>query len=88
MFVAAPTQLAPQDANPENELGRVYAGLNNVEGAVQAFKKAADLDPQNAGQFYFNMGAVDWNHSRVDAAAQAFKKCVQAEPDNAEAYFW
>ncbi|MFZ0961636.1 MAG: tetratricopeptide repeat protein [Terriglobia bacterium] len=81
-------QLAPTDANLENELGIVYTGLNNVEGAVQAFQKAADLDPQHAGQFYFNLGGVYWNHGQVDAAAQAFKKCLQADPDNAEAYYW
>ncbi len=81
-------QLAPTDANLENELGAVYAKLNNVEGAVQAFQKAADLDPQHAGQFYFNMGAVEVDHNQMDAAAQAFKKCVQADPNFAEAYFW
>jgi tetratricopeptide (TPR) repeat protein len=81
-------QLAPPDANLENDLGAVYAKLNNVEGAVQAFQKAADLDPQHAGQFYFNMGAVQVDHNQMDAAAQAFKKCVQADPNFAEAYFW
>lgn len=81
-------QLAPPDANLENDLGAVYAKLNNLEGAVQAFQKAADLDPRHAGQFYFNMGAVQVNHNQMDAAAQAFKKCVQADPNFAEGYFW
>jgi tetratricopeptide (TPR) repeat protein len=81
-------QLAPPDANLENDLGVVYAKLNNFDGAVQAFQKAADLDPRHAGQFYFNMGAVQVDHNQMDAAAQAFKKCVQADPKFAEAYFW
>jgi len=81
-------QLAPPDANLENDLGVVYAKLNNFDGAVQAFQKAADLDPRNAGQYYFNMGAVQVDHNQMDAAAQAFKKCVQADPNFAEGYFW
>lgn len=81
-------QLGSPDANLENALGKVYAQMNNFKGAVQAFQKAADLDPKHAGPYYFNMGAVLENHGQMDAAAQAFKKCLQADPNNAEAYYW
>ena len=81
-------ELAPSDANLENDLGAVYAKLNNVEEAVQAFQKAADLDPRMAGVFYFNMGSVQVDHNQMDAAAQAFKKCIEADPKFADAYFW
>jgi Carboxypeptidase regulatory-like domain/Tetratricopeptide repeat len=81
-------QLGSPDGYLENALGAVYARLNNVEGAVQAFQKAADSDPKHAGLYYFNKGAVLENNGQMAAAAEAFKKCLAADPDNAEAYYW
>ncbi len=81
-------QQAPPDSHLENELGMADAKLNNLDGAVAAFQKAADLDPEHAGQFYFNMGAVQVDHTQMAAAAKSFKKSIEADPKNADAYYW
>ena len=50
-------------------------------------KKAADLDPPNAGKYYYNLGAVLVNTGQNDAAGEAFKKAIELTPTYADAYY-
>ena len=50
-------------------------------------KKAADLDPPNAGKYYYNLGAVLVNTGQTDAAGEAFKKAIELTPTYADAYY-
>ncbi len=49
--------------------------------------KAAQLDPGQAGQCYFNEGAILTNQGKVDEANLAFDKAIAADPTRAEAYY-
>ena len=49
--------------------------------------KAAELDSTNAGQYYFNLGAVLVNTGHMQEAADAFKKATEANPNFAEGYY-
>jgi len=50
-------------------------------------KKAAELDPPNAGKYYYNLGALMVNAGQNDAAGEAFKKAIELTPTYAEAYY-
>jgi len=49
--------------------------------------KAAQLDPQQAGKYYFNLGAVFVNTGQNDPATEAFKKAIELDPMYSEAYY-
>lgn len=70
------------------------ARVGKADEAVNAYKQAAELDPQHGGQYYFNLGAVLTNsntsndvNARKEAIA-AFDKAIAADPNRADAYFW
>jgi Flp pilus assembly protein TadD len=48
--------------------------------------KAAELDPTQAGKYYYNMGAVLVNTGQTEPATEAFKKAIAADPTYADAY--
>ena len=56
------------------------------EGMIEC-DKTAQLDPAQAGQCYFNVGAILTNQGKVDEANQAFDKAITADPTKAEAYY-
>lgn len=73
-------------------LGAAAARLGKTDEAVEAYKQAAQLDPQRAGNYYYNLGAILTN-TATDAngkkkAAEAFDKAIAADPNKAEAYYW
>ncbi len=80
--------LTPDDAKTYNNLGSVYAEMNKQDDALQAFQKAATLDPTHAGTYYFNLGAIMYNQGKMDEAGEAFKKAIAADPKNANAYYY
>ena len=49
-----------------NNLAETDAKSNKVDDAVTNYGKAAQIYPQNAGQYLFNTGAVLTNAGRVD----------------------
>ena len=71
-----------------NLLGEAYGKSGKPEDAVKAYTTAAQLDPPNAGKYYFNMGAVETNTGKIDDAIQAFDKAIAADPTRADAYYW
>jgi tetratricopeptide (TPR) repeat protein len=69
-------------------MGDAAARSGDTQTAVQAYLAAANTDPANAAQYYYNEGAVLTNTGKVDEAIQAFDMAVQADPTKAEAYYW
>src|SRR5206468_9567779 len=45
------------------------------------------LDPPQAGKYYYNLGAVYVNTQQNDAAEGAFKKAIEVDPNYADAYY-
>jgi len=65
----------------------VLAQQKKFDDAQAELTKAAQIDPANAGKFYFNLGAVYVNTGNLDPAAAAFKKAIDLDPNYAEAYY-
>lgn len=75
-------------------LGSYHSGLalvlirqGQLEPSMAECDKAAQLDPGQAGQCYFNEGAVLTNQGKMDEANVAFDKAIIADPSRAEAYY-
>jgi len=84
-------ELAPATSKA---LGNYHSGLalalarqGKTELSMTECDKAAQVDPPQAGQCYFNQGAILTNQGKVDDANQAFDKAIVADPTRAEAYF-
>lgn len=71
-----------------NNYGGVLAKAGKSKEAIEKYKKAAGLNPENAGMYFFNLGAVLTNtHAPVDDRVEAFKKATEASPNNANAWY-
>lgn len=80
--------LKPDSGPYHSGLADAYAKSGQTEKAVQEWATAAQVDPTNAGSYYFNEGAVLTNTGKVDEAIAAFDKALQADPTRADAYYW
>ena len=67
--------------------GVVLNALGRVDEAREAFKKSAELNPANAGQTYYNLGATLINSGDTPGAIEAFKQSIASDPNYAEAYY-
>jgi len=81
-------QLSTNDAGLHNNLGSVYAEMGKVDEAKAEFQKAADLNPTQAGSYYYNLGVVMVNQGKMDDASIALKKAMDLDPNNANAFYW
>ena len=57
----------------------------DFDGAISAFNKALELDPQ-CSRAYFNLGCACRNKCDFYAALSFYKKAVAIEPDDTEAH--
>ncbi len=83
-----------KDPNATKNLAAYYNNLadalykaKKIDEAVKTYELAAQADPSQAAQSYFNIGAVLTNSGRPDEANAAFDKCLAADPNRAEAYY-
>ena len=81
-------ELKPDDAAYLNNYGLMLARAKHVQEAQEQLTKAAQLDPTNAGKYYYNLGAVLQNTGQYDGAIEAFKKATEVDPSHAEAQYW
>jgi tetratricopeptide (TPR) repeat protein len=71
-----------------NNYGGVLAKEGKSKEAMEAYQKAATLNPENAAMYFYNMGAVLTNtHAPFDDRAEAFKKATEADPKSANAWY-
>lgn len=80
-------ELKPDDAGYHNNYALALARSKKFPEAQAELTKAAQIDPQNAGRYYFNLGALLVNNQQLDAAGEAFKKAIDADPNYADAYY-
>jgi Tfp pilus assembly protein PilF len=80
-------ELKPEDAATHNNYALALVQAKKIPEAQAELTKAAQLDPANAGKYYYNLGAVLTNANQGDAAAEAFQKAIAADPKYAEAYY-
>lgn len=76
-----------EDANYHNNYALALAKGKKMDQAQAELTKAAQLDPPQAGKYYYNLGAVYVNTQQNDAAEGAFKKAIELDPNYADAYY-
>ncbi|MGD0437550.1 MAG: carboxypeptidase regulatory-like domain-containing protein [Bryobacteraceae bacterium] len=79
--------LKPDDPAYHNNYALALARDKKFDDAQTELNKAAQLDPPNAGKYYYNLGALLVNSGQTAASEQAFKKAIEANPDYADAQF-
>ena len=66
-------------------LGRSLEGAGDIEGAVAAFLRAAELDPA-AADIWAELAALYARRNRADEAIEAGRAALDRDPDNEEAH--
>jgi tetratricopeptide (TPR) repeat protein len=91
---AAFTKAIELAAPNSKSIGAYHNGLaqsllkeGKTEPAMAEYNKAAQLDPGNAGMYFFNEGAVLTNQGKIDEANLAFDKAIAAEPNRPDPYY-
>lgn len=79
--------LNPDDAGLHNNYALTLAGAKKFPEAQAELEKAATLNPSGAGQYYYNLGALEVNAGQNDAASETFKKAIAITPPYAEAFY-
>ena len=79
--------LNPDDAGLHNNYALTLAGGKKFPEAQAELEKAATINPAGAGQYYYNLGALEVNAGQNDAASEAFKKAITITPPYAEAFY-
>jgi tetratricopeptide (TPR) repeat protein len=80
-------EIKPDDSTYHNNYALLLAQAKKFPEAQAELTKAAQLDPPQAGKYYYNLGAVLVNTNQGDAAADAFKKAIEVDPNYADAYY-
>jgi tetratricopeptide (TPR) repeat protein len=79
-------EIAP-DAGLYNNYALALAKDKKIDDAKANLAKAAELDPQGAGKYYYNLGALLVNSGQNDAATDTFKKAIDLDPNYADAHY-
>src|SRR5262249_33835570 len=79
-------ELKPDAPEYHNNFALALAKQKKFAEAQAELTKAAQLDPTQAGKYYYNMGAVLVNTGQTEPAGEAFKKAIEADPNYADAY--
>jgi tetratricopeptide (TPR) repeat protein len=80
-------ELKADDPGYHNNYALALAKSKKFTEAQAELQKAAQMDPQNAAKYYYNLGAVLVNTGQNDAAGEAFKKAIDSDPTYADAQF-
>jgi tetratricopeptide (TPR) repeat protein len=77
------TQIDPNSAQAQFELGNSYVRSGEWPKAAEAFRKAIELDPgfQTA---YANLGVVYYQQGQFDLAASQYEKALELNPNDRE----
>lgn len=77
-----------QQAGLYNNMGQLYIKANRADDAKAAFEKAANVNPADAGIYYFNLGVTFYNHNDCKSAVDPLKKATEVDPQRADAWYW
>jgi tetratricopeptide (TPR) repeat protein len=79
--------LQPENGAYMHNKGLALVRVGKLEEGKIALVKAAELEPANAGKYFFNLGAVMINSNNTEDAVDAFRKATEADANYAEAYY-
>ena len=80
-------EINPEEAGLHNNYALVLAQCKKFPEAQAELEKAAGLNPAGAGQYYYNLGALEVNAGQNDAANETFKKAIAITPPYPEAFY-
>lgn len=80
-------ELKPDDAAYHNNFGLALVKVKKFPEAQAELEKAAQIDPPNAGRYFYNLGAVLVNTGQTEPAGIAFKRAIDADPNYADAQY-
>jgi tetratricopeptide (TPR) repeat protein len=80
-------ELKPDDAGYHNNYALALAKGKKFPEAQAELTKAAQIDPPNAGRYFYNLGAVLVNIGQLEPAGEAFKRAIEADPNYADAQY-
>ncbi|HDP67500.1 MAG TPA: tetratricopeptide repeat protein, partial [Candidatus Marinimicrobia bacterium] len=58
-----------------------YQKLNQPKLAIQDYRKAIELRPDDA-DLYYNLGSIYWVQGRWQDVVKAWEKCLKLDPDH------
>src|SRR5206468_386236 len=70
-----------------NNYALALAKAKKFTEAQAELNKAAQLDPTQAGKYFYNLGAVLVNTGQTEPAGEAFKKAIEIDPKYADAHY-
>ena len=78
----------PAKDNPQYWLnkGQLYATYGNSKRAIEHFKKAIEMEPENSAAF-FNLGVSYGEAGRYPQAREAINRAIALEPENGDYYY-
>ena len=80
-------ELKPDAPEYHNNYALALAAQKKFTDAQAELQKAAQLDPANAGKYYYNLGAVLVNTNQMEQASDAFKKAIEINDNYADAHY-
>ncbi len=80
-------ELKPDEAAYHNNYALALARAKRFEEAQAELTKAAQIDPANAGRYFYNLGALLVNSGQNEQAGAAFKRAIEADPNYADAHY-
>ena len=75
----------PDESLLFNIRGACYAGLGQLDIAVQSYKKALSIKPDYA-KAHYNLGGVLQELDKLHDSAKSYKNAIALEPENAQAH--
>jgi len=79
-------ELEPNLWEAWNLLGKICSAEKNYREAIEAFKKATLIVPDNYAS-YSNLGSAYWNLSIFDSSFYYFNKCAKLNPNDTETMY-
>jgi len=79
--------LKSDEAGTYNNMGQLYVKLGRMEEARKAFEAAAQINPAQAGQFYYNLGVTFYNAGDLLAAVEPLRRATEIDPKRADAFY-
>ena len=80
-------ELKPDEAAYHNNFALALARAKKFDEAQAELTKAAQIDPPNAGRYFYNLGALLVNAGQNDPAGEVFKRAIEADPNYADAHY-